>query len=536
MSFASGCAAGVRKSILFASGWLHAATKAKGRPEQAVVTLLNTRSQTRREERRAETGAECKTARKGAGQVWPEGDYVSEECAECRASEQLEGQVRPEEDHVSEELMRTAQAEDPANRTSEYRRSQQRVLMIGPGFGSWRQPHVDALHAAGFQLTWLQDLPNPEVPDFPMIQYLERIKEAIEGYRPHLIVSWWRGGAYVVALLSMGLWRGPTLMINKHPSLAALPKDVSIVVAHEKQDQYYKVQRKDLEALIRTGSENRCLLYNECLCDSCTLGQGCLAQLCDATISPDGHGPEMQLVRSWSAMLGDERVWAESSLGYTTRDLRRRWQSTGDGGSEQQVLNEVPPGCEEHRHVLTIFGSTPKQRRNRHGPIPGNPWVLRVERVENRGQEEGVVGGYLGSLERDLASQGLRLQPGLHTRWVFHGTQAVESVVFSEKGFDPKVSRAGSVWGLGTYFARDAKYVYSSGLARNLPDGSKQILLCLLATGMSCLGDVQHTGELPIRQGNHRYNTSVDSLFSPEFFITPSAGAAYPAYLITYRI
>jgi hypothetical protein len=162
--------------------------------------------------------------------------------------------------------------------------------------------------------------------------------------------------------------------------------------------------------------------------------------------------------------------------------------------------------------------------------------VLRVERVENRGQEEGVVAGYLGSLEREFASQGLRLQPGLHTRWVFHGTQEVESIVFSEKGFDPKVSRDGSVWGLGTYFARDAKYVYSSGFAKNLPNGNKQILLCLLATGMSCLGDVQHAGSLPIRQGNHRYNTSVDSLSNPEFFITPSVGAAYPAYLITYRI
>jgi len=235
-------------------------------------------------------------------------------------------------------------------------------------------------------------------------------------------------------------------------------------------------------------------------------------------------------------MLGDERVRAESFLGYTTHDLRRHWQSIGDNRSEQQVLSEVPPGCEEHRHILTIFGSTPKQRRHRHGPILGNPQVLRVERVENRRQEEGVVIEYLGSLERDLASQGLRLQPGLHTRWVFHGTQAVESIVFSAKGFDPKVSRAGSVWGLGTYFARDAKYVYSSGFAKNMPNGSKQILLCLLATGMSCLGDVQHTGALPIRQGNHRYNTSVDSLSNPEFFIAPSVGAAYPAYLITYRI
>jgi len=507
-------------------------------PDQTVVTLLSTRSQARREERRAELGAECKTDQKGAGQPRPGDDEASEECVDCRTSEKLEGQVSPEE------LAPTAQAEDTVNGIAEYRRSQQRVLLIGPGVFNCGQAHVDALQLAGFQLSWLKDLPDPDVPNFPMALHLGRIKEAIEGYQPHLIVSWWKGGAYVVALWSTGLWRGPTLMINKHPSLAALPKDANVVVSHVKQGHYDNAQREDLEALIRTGSENRCLLFNESLYDSMTLGtlgqagqnMGVLAHLCDAAISPDGQGPEMQLVRSWSAMLGDERVRAESSLGYTTRDLRRFWQSTGDGGPGRQVLHQVPPGCEEHGHVLTILGSTPEQRRNRHGPIPGQPRVVRVDRVENRGQEEGVVAGYMGSLERDLASQGIRLQPGLHTRWVFHGTQVVESIVSSATGFDPEIGRDGSVWGPGTYFARDAKYVYSHGFSRTLPNGDKQMLLCLLATGMSCLGHKQHTGKLPIRQGNHRYNTSVDSLSNPEFFITPSVGAAYPAYLITFRM
>merc|ERR1712080_225824 len=52
--------------------------------------------------------------------------------------------------------------------------------------------------------------------------------------------------------------------------------------------------------------------------------------------------------------------------------------------------------------------------------------------------------------------------------------------------------------GAGTYFARDAKYVYDGGFCNTLPDGGKQIILCLLMTGMVCLGDPRHQGVQPI--------------------------------------
>jgi hypothetical protein len=271
----------------------------------------------------------------------------------------------------------------------------------------------------------------------------------------------------------------------------------------------------------------------------------CLARLCDAAFSLEG--PEMQLLRSWSALVGDARLRAEEWLGHSTDDLRRLWQSAGErGGGPQKktsegerVLFEVRPESEEYRHVLTIFGSTPKMPRAYQYNMAnhGVSTVLRVDRVENGMQEEGTVAGYIRSLQRGLESQGLQFLPGLHTRWAFHGSSAVESIVTDPiSGFQPLLcgSRANAVWGSGTYFARDARYVYDGGFAKTLPDGSKQILLCLLATGMPCLGDPQQRGLLPFRQGRHRYNSSVDSLSNPEIFITQSAGAAYPAYLITF--
>lgn len=95
-------------------------------------------------------------------------------------------------------------------------------------------------------------------------------------------------------------------------------------------------------------------------------------------------------------------------------------------------------------------------------------------------------------------------------------------------------TRGNALWGPGTYFARDAKYVYDGGFCSPSMDGSRQILLCLLMNGFVCLGDPEHKGVLPFRQGRHRYNASVDSLSNPEIFVTQSPGAAYPAYVITF--
>ena len=61
-----------------------------------------------------------------------------------------------------------------------------------------------------------------------------------------------------------------------------------------------------------------------------------------------------------------------------------------------------------------------------------------------------------------------------------------------------------------------------------------EVLLCLVVTGMSYLGD--NTFDLlPYRHGTkHRYNSFVDSLSNPEIFVATASPAALPAYLIRY--
>jgi len=388
---------------------------------------------------------------------------------------------------------------------------------------------------------------------FPAAQFLPSIKQAIDEFKPHLVACASKGGAYLTALWHTGLWTGPSLIINRHPTLVGIPKDVTVVLAHGSNDEYYQFRREDLENLIRTGSENRCFLYYTG--NSGLLGRGytregdrhnmetlkqydCLPRLIDAALAADG--PEMAVMRSWREMVTEERLEAEGWLGYSSAGLRRLWRSADAKGMDEQLLFEVPADGEEYAKVATIFRANPRVPRAYHDMNPGM-WkeitILKIERVENGMQEDGSVEPYYNALQRVIENQRLKFTPGLHTRWAFHGSDAVESIVSNPiSGFQPLMagSRANCLWGPGTYFARDAKYVYDGGFCRSAVDGSKQILLCLLMTGMCCLGDPTHKGVLPMRQGRHRYNSSVDSLSNPEIFVMQSPGAAYPAYVITF--
>jgi hypothetical protein len=208
-------------------------------------------------------------------------------------------------------------------------------------------------------------------------------------------------------------------------------------------------------------------------------------------------------------------------------------------GMDDKKLYEVPRSSDEYLKVATIFKAAPAEAPSYIG-ISDAEWqrtaILRVERVEN-GLLEQSENAYYECLQRSIEDQGLTFQPGVHTRWAFHGTAQIASIIEDPiTGFPPLAcgTRLGSLWGSGTYFARDARYVVDGNFCRQARDGTRQILLCLLMTGMPCLGDPQHHGVLPYRQKPHRYNSSVDSLSSPEIFIMQHPGAAYPAYLITF--
>jgi hypothetical protein len=426
------------------------------------------------------------------------------------------------------------------------------VLIISPGFGRELNPAQAALvRQAGFQVEYV-DVPNPEIPGFQMFAYLPYVKDAVETLRPDVLVSASKGNAYVLSLWESGFWKGPTLMLNAPPQLTRLPKDVTVVIAHGSNDELYRWSRAGLEKLVATGSENKCLLYYTA--DSGQYSGGltrvgdmhnmasllrydCLPNLIDAVASE--YGPEMHILCSWRQRISRERNQAEQWLTHCPEQLRNLWVSTDHLGMDKRKVYEVTRGSEEYNNVATIFRSAPPEPASYLGTSDAQ-WertcILKIERIEN-GLLEQSENAYYECLRRSIEDQGLTFEPGVHTRWAFHGTDQVDSIIEDPMtGFQPLAcgTRLGTLWGSGTYFARDARYVVDGNFCPQRRDGSKQMLLCLLMIGMPCLGDPNHHGVLPFRHKPHRYNSSVDSLSSPEIFITQHPGAAYPAYLITF--
>jgi len=265
--------------------------------------------------------------------------------------------------------------------------------------------------------------------------------------------------------------------------------------------------------------------------------------LIDAALSGK---PEQHVMESWRHHLSQRRQEQEEVLGLTTENLRRYWASKDRKGCDEQRLFKVPAGP-EYDAVCAIFKAMPTLPRHyqysQYG-FPDEGWeqlsVIAVHRVENGYEEDGNARPGMQRIRGTIQRQQIAFQEGIHTCWAFHGPRdelALESIVNSEQiAFQPVLagSNVGTLWGAGTYFARDAKYCHDHGFYVDNDDGSKKLILCLLTVGLPCAADHTQRGVLPFRQGNFRYQSSVDSLANPELYILPTPGAAYPAYVITY--
>jgi len=431
-------------------------------------------------------------------------------------------------------------------------RARTRVLIIGPGFGQQLNPQqMQVVHNAGFQVGVINHVPNPEVPGFYMSQHIGAVEQAIQEFQPHVLVSASKGNPYMVECWQYGLWLGPSVMINVNPSLTSLPKNVQLVLACGANDETYPVRRPAVEALTQTGTANAVFLYftqNSGRLPTGYTRQGdmhnmeslkqyeCLPRLIDAAVSPEG--PEITMMRSWASFLSPARLEAEQYLTYNPDSWRSKFWT--NRSTHDNPVVPVDPNSTEYRQVANLFLANPVVPRAYTDINPAS-WdrtrIIKIERVENELQLEGNARPYYSSLYRAVEDQGVRFEDGTHTRWAFHGSDALESIVTNPmSGFQPLVSGARSMalWGPGTYFARDAKYASDGGFCGKSREGYDQMLLCILSIGFPCCGDCENRGILPFRQKYHRYNSSVDSLSNPEIYITQVPGAAYPAYVITF--
>jgi len=436
---------------------------------------------------------------------------------------------------TSQRSFLNAQVDVPAP-LERFNRPYRRVLIIETGFGRRMNPGQSQIIVdAGFQVGWLEQLPNPEISGIPVVHFLGHIKNAIDQFQPDLLMCASKGGPYMIAAWEAGLWGGPSLMINRHPSLQRLPTHIRIVICQGSNDEVYPVcNRAELESLVSSGAPNQTMLYYTCngvnACGNvCRRGDthnqmslleyDCLPRLMDAALA-QRESPEMQLMRSWiDVAITPQRLQAESFLGYTPESLFRFWTISGRAEEDTRVLFPVSPAAQEFSMVSTLFHANPKVPSAYPG-YRAHATILGIERVENATYGRGNFQAHCASLRTALEKTGVSFEPALHMRWAFHGSDAHSIASIAR---DP----------VGTYFARDANYCFHH-FCKPQQDGTKKLLVCLLASGMPCLGN----SETPIsafraRQGQYTYNSALDSMSNPEIYIMPES-SAYPAYVITF--
>jgi len=103
------------------------------------------------------------------------------------------------------------------------------------------------------------------------------------------------------------------------------------------------------------------------------------------------------------------------------------------------------------------------------------------------------------------------------------GTNGIKFLVFFSLGFH--ISFLGTVYGSGSYFAKDFAYSYRYG---------KKIFQCRVLTGRFCQGSAEMKVAPWLDKGQGvLYDSVVNSVVNPEIFVVFSDNHAYPEYLIT---
>ncbi|CAJ1409614.1 unnamed protein product [Effrenium voratum] len=302
---------------------------------------------------------------------------------------------------------------------SNMNRSSTRVFIIGPGFGNQINPRQSRMvEAAGYQIRWCFNVPNPEIPNFPVEPYLGQIKMEMDQFQPHVVVGASKGGVYIVGLWERYMWRGPTVLINAHPMCNRLPQEANVAMAVGSNDEVYPISRAELEVLMNTGGQNKTFIY--WTADSGRLPSGqisrqgdthnqesllhhdVLPRLIDAVLCKEG--PEIHFHRTWKERLSVPRNEAELWLGFSPQEVTRLWSTNGYSSSGH--LFDVQPGTEEFRMVNAAFKALPMEQQA-YILSPPEMWApvraLRIQRVENGPQGDASWKPYYKSLGRPLA-------------------------------------------------------------------------------------------------------------------------------------
>jgi poly [ADP-ribose] polymerase 10/14/15 len=108
----------------------------------------------------------------------------------------------------------------------------------------------------------------------------------------------------------------------------------------------------------------------------------------------------------------------------------------------------------------------------------------------------------------------------------FHGTKEENITKIAMEGFDPTCNKT-SVYGKGTYFAKNASYSNSYMVPNS--QGISFMFLCDVLMGKPCMG----RSNLQIE--TNLYHSALDNFQTPTILVSPFADAAYPKYIVAFH-
>ncbi|CAF1167466.1 unnamed protein product [Rotaria sordida] len=159
--------------------------------------------------------------------------------------------------------------------------------------------------------------------------------------------------------------------------------------------------------------------------------------------------------------------------------------------------------------------------------------IDKIERVQNVRMWRHYAFRHL-ELKKELSHK-----PNLQIEMeLFHGTRATlpSEIYNGEYGFDMTFSTSG-MWGIGTYFAKNALYS-CSGYDYKLPNGKRQVFLAQVLTGdvYDCKSDsnLRRPPKKNETKSGLRYNSVSGDTGGSKVYIIYENRVAYPTYLITF--
>ena len=170
---------------------------------------------------------------------------------------------------------------------------------------------------------------------------------------------------------------------------------------------------------------------------------------------------------------------------------------------------------------------------NRMRETLSNVKIKKIERVQNV-----RMWNHYAFRRRELQKE-LRHMPYLQIEMeLFHGTSKTlpSEVYHGEYGFDMTFSTAG-MWGVGTYFAKNASYSCGQ-YAYQLSNGKRQVFLAQVLTGDVHTCNSDRSLRRPPKKNETvsglRYNSVSGHTGGSNVYIVYENRVAYPAYLITF--